>query len=160
TADRRHRVDRLESGLKRLLDGLPLDHAGRLELERSALGGLDRPEPVQRVPERVDDAAEKARADRHAHDLARATDRLALLHVVPLPEEGGADVVLLEVERDAGHAVLELEPLECDAVLEAVDTGDAVTDLEDAPDLGEVGLHVELLDPILEDRGDLFGSEL
>src|SRR4029079_973306 len=53
TADRRHRVDRLESGLKRLLDGLPLDHAGRLELERSALGGLDRPEPVQRVPERV-----------------------------------------------------------------------------------------------------------
>src|SRR6185295_1549111 len=112
------------------------------------------------VPERVDDAAEKAGADRHAHDLAGATDRLALLHVLPLAEERGADVVLLEVERDPGHAVLELEPLECHTVLEAVDAGDAVADLEDAADLGEVGLHVELLDPILEDRGDLFGSEL
>jgi hypothetical protein len=56
--------------------------------------------------------------------------------------------------------VLELESLECDAVLEAVDTGDAVSDLEDAADLGQVGLDVELLDSILQDRGDLFGSEL
>ncbi len=156
----RHRVDRLEPRVHRLLHGLPLDDAGRLELERPALGGLDRAEPVERVAERVDDAAEQAGADRHAHDLAGAADRLALLHVLPLAEERGADVVLLEVERDAGHAVLELEPLERDAVLEAVDAGDAVTDLEDGADLREVGLDVELLDPILEDRGDLFGSEL
>jgi hypothetical protein len=33
------------------------------------------------------------------------------------------------------------------------------SDLEDAADLREVGLDVELLDPILEDRSDLFGSE-
>jgi hypothetical protein len=56
--------------------------------------------------------------------------------------------------------VLELESLECDAVLEAVDAGDAVSDLEDGADLGQVGLDVELLDSILQDRGDLFGSEL
>jgi hypothetical protein len=52
--------------------------------------------------------------------------------------------------------VLELEPLERDGVLEPVDAGDAVADLEHAPDLGEVRLDVELLDPVLEDRGDLF----
>jgi hypothetical protein len=28
--------------------------------------------------------------------------------------------------------------------------------LQDGADLREVGLHVELLDPLLEDRGDLF----
>ncbi len=78
--------------------------------------------------------------------------------MLPLAEERGADVVLLEVERDAGHAVLELESLERDAVLEAVDPGDAVPYLEDAADLREVGLDVELLDSILEDRGDLFGA--
>ena len=72
--------------------------------------------------------------------------------------KSAADVVLLEVERDAGHAVLELEPLERDAVLEAVDASDAVADLEDGADLREVGLDVELLDSILEDRGDLFGA--
>ena len=38
------------------------------------------------------------------------------------------------------------------------DAGDAVTDLEDGPDLGEVGLDLELLDPVLQDRGDLFGA--
>ena len=140
--------------------GWRLDHARRLELERAALGRLDRPEPVERVAERVDDAAEQALADRDAHDLARAADRLALLHMLPLAEERGADVVLLEVERDADDAVLELEPLERDAVLEAVDAGDAVADLEDGADLGEVGLDVELLDPVLQDRGDLFGPEL
>jgi hypothetical protein len=77
--------------------------------------------------------------------------------VLPLAEERDADVVLLEVEGDAGDAVLELEALERDAVLETVDAGDAVADLEDGADLGEVGLDVELLDSILEDRGDLFG---
>ena len=118
------------------------------------------PEPVERVAERVDDAAEQALADRHAHDLAGAAHRLALVDPLPLAEERGADVVLLEVERDADDAVLELEPLERDAVLEAVDAGDAVADLQHRADLGQVGLDVVLLDPVLQDRGDLFGSEL
>ena len=157
-ADRNHRVDRLQAGLQRLLHRLATDHARCLELERSAFGRLDRPEAVERVPERVDDAPEQAVADGHAHDLAGPAHRLALAHVLPLAEERGADVVLLEVEGDAHDAVLELEPLEGDAVLEPVDAGDAVADLEDGADLREVGLDVELLDSILQDRGDLFGS--
>ena len=130
------------------IDRLALDHARRLELERAVLGRLDRALAVERVAERVDDAAEQALADRHAHHLAGAADRLALLDVLPLAEERDADVVLLEVERDADDAVLELEPLERDAVLEAVDARDAVADLEDGADLGEVGLDVVLLDPL------------
>jgi hypothetical protein len=78
--------------------------------------------------------------------------------VVPFAEERDADVVLLEVEGDADDTVLELEPLERDAVLEAVDACDAVADLEDGPDLREIGLDVVLLDPLLENRGDLFGT--
>ena len=157
-ADRDHRVDRLEAGLQRLVHRLPLDDARRLELERPPLVALDRALAVERVAERVDDAAEQPLADGHAHDLAGPPDGLALLDVLPLAEERDADVVLLEVERDADDAVLELEPLERDAVLEAVDAGDAVADLEDGADLGEVGLDVVLLDPLLQDRGDLFGA--
>ena len=77
----------------------------------------------------------------------RLTD-VALLDLLPLAEERGADVVLLEVEREAGDAVLELEHLQRDGGLEAVDAGDAVADLEHGADLGEVGLDVELLDPL------------
>jgi hypothetical protein len=76
--------------------------------------------------------------------------------VLPPAEQRGADVVLLEVEGDADDAVLELEALQRDAVLEAVDAGDAVTDLQDGANLREVGLDVVLLDPLLQDRGDLF----
>ena len=87
-----------------------------------------------------------------------AAHGLAFLDVLPLAEERDADVVLLEVEGDADDAVLELEPLERDAVLEPVHAGDAVAHLQDGADLGEVGLDVVLLDPLLEDRGDLFGA--
>jgi hypothetical protein len=80
--------------------------------------------------------------------------------VLPLAEERHPDVVLLEVEGDADDAVLELEPLEGDAVLEAVDAGDAVADLQHGADLAEVGLDVVLLDPLFQDRGDLFGAQL
>src|SRR5262249_37653386 len=62
--------------------------------------------------------------------------------------------------RDARHAVLELETLERDTVLEPVDARDAVADLEDGADLAQVGLDLELSDAVLEDGGDLFGPEL
>ena len=81
--------------------------------------------------------------------------------VLPRAEQHGADVVGLEVEREAGHVVRELEHLERHAVLEAVDAGDAVGDRQDGADLGEVGLAgVEALDAALEDGGDLVGLDL
>ncbi len=157
-ADVRHRVDRLDAGLERLLHRLALDHARSLELQRAALARLDRAGTVHRVAERVDDAAEQGVADGHVDDGAGPLDRLALLDLLPLAEERDPDVVLLEVERDPDDAVLELEPLERDAVVEPVHAGDAVSDLEHRADLGEVGLDVVVLDPGLEDRGDLFGA--
>ena len=156
-ADRDHRVDRLEAGLQWLGDGLALNHAGRLELERTHSGGLDRPLAVERVAERVDDAAEHPLADRDAHHLAGAAHRLALLDELPLAEERHPDVVLLEVEGDADDPVLELEALERDAVLESVDACDAVADLQHRADLRQVCLDVVLLDSLLQNRGDLFG---
>ena len=158
--DVRHRVDRLDAGLQGLLHGLARDHAGRLPLDRARLGRLDRPEPVERVAERVDHASQQSRPDRDGRDVPGAAYRLAFRDQVPLAEERGADVVLLEVEREPDDAVLELEHLERDAALEAVDAGDAVTDLQHRADLGEVRLDVEVLDPLLEDRGDLFGTQL
>ena len=56
--------------------------------------------------------------------------------------------------------MLELEHLHRDRVLEPVEAGDTVADLQHGADLGEVGLDVVLLDPLLEDRGDLFRTKL
>ena len=144
----------------RLYDGLALHDARRLELERAGLVRLDRAEPVERLAERIDDAADEGVADGNAHDLAGALHGLALGDELPVAEERAADVVLLEVERDAGDAVLELEHLHGHAVLEAVHAREAVSDLQHRSDLGEVGVDVVGLDPLLENRGDLLGANL
>ena len=159
-ADRDHRVDRLQAGLHRLLDALALDHAGGLVLGRAGLGGMDVALAVERAPERVDQAAEELLADRDLEQAAGALDRVALDDLVPLAEQHGADVVLLEVQREAGHVMGKLEHLERHAVVEAVDAGDAVGDGEHGAHLGEVGAAgVEALDPLPQDRGDLVGLD-
>src|SRR4029077_19082624 len=86
-ADRDHRVDRLQARLERLLHRLALDDSGRLELERPALVGLERPAAAARVAERVDDPADQRVADGNAGDAAGAADRLALLDLLPLAEQ-------------------------------------------------------------------------
>src|SRR6185503_9197700 len=114
---------------------------------------------VEWIAERVDDTAEKRLADRDARDLPCSSDGLPLLDVLPLAEERGADVVLFEVEGEADDAVLELEHLQRNSVLEAVGARDAVADLQDGADLREIGLDVVVLDPVLQDRGDFFWTQ-
>ena len=140
------------------LTGWRLTTPGALNSSRRFSEAWSGPLAVERDAERVDDAADQLVADGDAHDLAGALHGLALGDLLPVAEQRDADVVLLEVERDAGDAVLELEHLQRHAALQAVDAGDAVADLEDGADLCQVGLDVERLDALLEDRRDLFGA--
>ncbi len=116
------------------------------------------PLPVDRLTQRIDDATDERLTDRNARHLAGALDRASLGDLLPRAEQRHADVVGLEIEREPDHAVVELEHLHREAVLEAIDACDAVADLEDRADLGEIGLDVVLLDPLLQNRGDLFGA--
>ena len=134
---------------------------GALNSAGRRLGRLDVALAVERVAERVDDAAEQGLADRDLEQAAGALDRVALDDLLPLAEQHGADVVGLEVQREAGDVVRQLEHLERHAVLEAVDARDAVGDRQHGADLGQVGLPlVEALDAALEDGGDLVGLDL
>ena len=160
-ADRDHRVDRLDAGLERLLHRLALDDARGLDLGRAGLLQVDVALAVERAAERVDDAAEQRVAHRDLEEAVGALDRVALLDVAPRAEEHGADVVGLEVEREAGDVVRQLEHLERHAVIEAVDARDAVGHRQDRADLGEVRLPgVEALDAALEDGRDLVRLDL
>ena len=75
-----------------------------------------------------------------------------------LTEDDDTDVVGLQVEGHALEAGAELHHLLGLDVLEAVDTGDTVTDGEDAAGLLQVGLGGGAKDPLLEDGGDLGGA--
>ena len=160
-ADRDHPVDRLDPGLHRGVHRLALDHARGLELGRPGLGGVDVALVVERAPERVDDPAEELRADRDLEQAVGALDRVALDDLVPLAEQHDADVVGLEVQRQAGDVVRQVEQLERHAVVEPVDAGDAVGDREHGADLGEVGgVGLQPLDPLPEDLRNLVGLDL
>ena len=160
-ADRDHAVDRLQAGLQRLLHRLALDDAGGLELGRARLA-RSRCRPCRRAGCRAGRRCGRAGPRRRGSRAgAGALDGVALDDVLPGAEQHGADVVGLEVEREAGDVMGQLEHLERLAVLEAVDAGDAVGHREDGADLGEVGLAlVEPLDAALEDGGDLVWLDL
>ena len=119
---------------------------------------------VQRAAQRIDDPPEQRLAHGDLQQPARALDRVALADSLPLAEQHRADVVGLEVQRQPGDAVRQLEHLERHAVLQAVQARDAVRHRQHGADLGQLGLAgAESLDAGLEDAGylvwiDLHGS--
>src|SRR6185503_3820831 len=99
--DRHHRVDGLVARLHRLAHRLAIDDAGRDALDRRGLRGVDRTLAVDRLAERVDDAAEQLRTHRHFEDATRGLHGIAFLQALVFTEHHRADRVLLEVEREA-----------------------------------------------------------
>src|SRR5512138_1074638 len=160
TADRDQRVDRLEAGCHRLADRLARNDAGRLDVDAHVLVGLDRTLAVDRVAQRVDDAAEQALADLRVHDGAGALDGLAFLDLAVGAENHDTDVVGFEVERHAARAVLELDHFAGLDVVQTVDAGDTVTDGQHLSDFSDLGFLAEILDLVLEDRGNFRGADV
>ena len=159
-ANRHHRVDRLQPGLQRLLHALAIDDAGRQALDRRELLARDRTLAVDRRAQRVDDAAEHLFADRHRNDAAGALDDVAFLDFLELAEEHRADALLLEVQRDAEHAVRELEHLARHRLLDAVHAGDAVAERNDGADFGDVHIDRVAADLLADDLGYFFSFDV
>src|SRR5205823_2938580 len=159
-ADRHHRVDRLEARLQRLFHRLPIHDAWRKALDGHDLLRHDRPLAVDRLAERVDDAADQLLADRHRDDAAGAFDRIPLANLGEVAEQHRTDAFFFQVERNAKDAVRELEHLAGHRVFDAVDTGDAVADRHDGPDFGDVDVHGIAADLVADDFRDFFGFDV
>ena len=159
-ADRDQGVDGLQAGLHRLMYRLAGNDAGRLHVDAALLARLDRALAVDRVAESIDHAAEQRLADRHLDDGAGALDDVAFLDVAVVAENHDADIVDFEIERHAARAVGELDHLAGLDLVETVDAGDAVADRQHLADLGDFRLLAEILDLLLEDRGDLSGPDI
>ena len=88
----------------------------------------------------------------------RLTGSPSLMAVV-LAEQHRADAVLFEVQRDAEHAVRELEHLAGHGALAAVHAGDAVADRHHGADFGHVHVDGEAANLLADDLGDLVGFD-
>ncbi len=134
---------------------------GALDVDAATLGRDDRALAVDRLAQRVDDAAQQATADRNVDDLAEAADFVAFLDGLVLTEDHATDVVALQVQGHALHAGFrKLDHFAGLDVVQTVDTGDAVTDGQHLADVGHGGVFAEIGDLRLEDGRNLGGADV
>src|SRR5690606_8216251 len=157
--DRDQRVNGLEAGGHRLMHRLAGNDARRLDVRDAAFGRLDRALAIDRIAERVDDAAQQALAHRAVHDRARALDGIAFPDLTVGAEAHDANVVAFEVQRHAADAAWEPDHLAGLDIVPSVDARDPVADGKHAPDLGDFNLLAEVPDLVLEDRRDFGGLD-
>ena len=86
-------------------------------------------------------------------------DGLALFDLVDVAEHDGADRLLVEVQREADRAVLELEEFVHGRVGQPRDAGDAVADFGDAADGAGLDRRLEAVEVLLERRCDVGGGD-
>ena len=154
-ADRRHRVDRLDPGLQRLVHRFTGHDARRLQLDAPRLRRVDGTLAVDRPAERIDHAAEQTHADRHLDDAVGAAHDVAFANVLVLAHDRDADVVLFEVQHHPAHAARELDEFAGHGLVEPVDARDAVADREHGAGLRDVDLATVFPDLALQNVGDL-----
>ncbi len=154
-ADGDHRVNGHDARLHRLADAFALDDARRDVFDRVKLLALDRPLAVDGLADGVDHAAEQPLAHRHGEQAAGRADLGAFDDALVVAEQDRADLGFFEVEREAEHAVGELDGLVEHHVAQAFDAGHAVADLAHDADvaLGRRGLEAgDLGFDVLENR--------
>ncbi len=142
-ADRDHRVDRLDPRLQRLLHRLAHDDSRRRRLDLAAHRRDDVAHAVDRLSQRVDDSSHEGWSDRDLEHAGRSADLVALFELQVIAEHHRADVVFLEVQRERGDVIAglgsgDVEHLAGHRLLETVDAGDTVLNLEERPDLFDI----------------------
>ena len=150
-------VDGLEARCHRLVYRFARQDAWRLDVDALSLFGLDWAFAIDRVTQRVHDAAQKRLADRHLDDRSRAFDRVAFLDRPVVAKNHDADVVRLQVQRHTANAAWELDHFAGLYVVETINARDAVADRQHLANFGDLNLFAEILDLILQDGGDLCG---
>ena len=159
TADRHHGVDRLETGLHRLMDRFTGNDAGGFDFDLTVGVGLDLAETVDGVTDAVDNATDEGFADRNLNDTLGALDGVAFFNVVRFAEDRRTDVVFFEVENHPHGVAGEFEQLAGHGLVEAIDTGDTVTDRDDRTGFADFNFAPEIFDLLLDNCADFFGSD-
>jgi len=153
-------VECLEAGLHRLRNRLARDDAGCLDLNAAALCGLERTLAINWVTKAVNNAAKQFLADGNVHNRAGTLYNVAFADFAVGTEDNHTDIVGFEVQRHALNAVGKFDHFTGLNIVEAVDTGDTVTDRQHAADFRNLGFGAEIGDLVLDDLGNFCGADV
>ena len=141
--ERKERIHHENAGRDRLGDERAIDDRRRRPLDRMERLRRDRLVAVERPPERIDDAAEQSRPDRHARDFAGRRDERADADLLGLVEDRRVDGFGLERQRVAHPPALEAQELAEPRLRQAGHLRDAVGDRLHASDRLRLGLEID-----------------
>ena len=105
TADRDHRVDRLQAGLQRLINRLTLGHRWSLQFKRATAFSLDLALIVNWLTQRVNYTAQEFVTDWHGENLSGAVDLLALFNTFKVTQDNNTDFTAVQVLGQAQGSV-------------------------------------------------------
>ena len=155
TADRDHRVDRHDSGLERLGDGLTEYYTGSLALQRHLRQvSFDLAESVKRNAKRIDHSSEHLLTDLDGGDPSGSADCHSFLDLIGRAEKHGTDIVLLKVHHDTHDSALKFEQFSGLGVGQAVHSGHTIADLKDFADFLEPDGGVDVFQLFQKHLGD------
>ena len=117
----------------------------------------DRSFSVQGFSERIDHAPPEGITDRDLRDLAGALDLVAFLDALIFPEDHDADVVRLEIKDEPHGSLMKGDEFAGHDLVEAVNAGDAVTDLQYVADRLHFKFGLVFLDLFFDRLRDFFG---
>ena len=155
-----HGVDGLQAGHHRLAHRLAVDHAGGETLDGQRVAGLDRAAVVDRLAERVDNAADHGIAHGHAENLAGALDLIAFADLGVVAENHRSDLVFFKAHGQARDTVRELQQLAGHDLVEPVETCNAVAQGDHRSDFVDAHLGVVICDLLLQERCDFVCFDL
>ncbi len=141
------RVDDQEAGLHRFRHQVAVDDGGGGTLDRVPAFRRDRAFPVQRPAQRIDHAAEQARADGHSDHVPGAPHRLAGLDRIDFVQQDASDVIAGQGPGEAELALFEPDQFVEADIGEPRHQRDAVADLFDAADLVGPGAEDDSVEP-------------
>ena len=133
--ERKHSINDQQPGLYRLADEIAIDDGGRRTLDGLIGFGNDGVAAVERTAKRIDDAAEKFAADRHARDLAGAVNDIAGFDRPGIVEKDATENIPIERGGKPDLAALETHQLAEPDLGQPADLGDSVGNPFDPADL-------------------------
>ena len=159
-ADRHHRVKGLQAGMNRLGNGLTIDDARGDLFDNVKFLGFNRPLAVNRLAERVDNAADQLAADRNRKNAAGGLHRVAFGNTFVVAENNGADGIAFEVQSEAINLTRELQHFALHHVAQAVNTSNAVGQRDHGALCAKISGNAEAFDTLLQQFTDFTGIEL
>merc|ERR1711953_35936 len=160
TANGHQAVHGLDAGLHGLLDGLPGDDAGSLQSNPVPVLAGDGTLAINGVAESINNTAKDLGTHGDIHDSSGSLDNISLLDELVITEDDNTNIVRLQVESHALQSGAELHHLLGLDVLEAIDTGDTVSNGEDTAGLLQVDSGGSRQNSFLQDGRDLSSSSL